>query len=61
MVSCTHCELAIVALTMGEGGCILTSRDFTARDKSQVAQGEAECYICHKTHQELYTFIQRKW
>ena len=35
---------------------------YTARDESRVAniaQGEAECYICHKT--ELYTFIQTKW
>ena len=22
---------------------------YTARDESRVAQGEAECYICHKT------------
>ena len=39
---------------------------YTARDESRVAniaRGEAECYICHKTliRQELYTFIQTKW
>ena len=37
---------------------------YTARDESRVAsiaRGEAECYICHDSHQELYTFIQTKW
>ena len=39
---------------------------YTARDENRVAniaQGEAECYICHKTliMQELYTFTQTKW
>ena len=35
---------------------------YTARDESQVAniaRGEAECYICHETHQELYILYKR--
>ena len=37
---------------------------YTAQDESGVANitlGKTECYICHKTHQVLYTLIQAKW
>ena len=37
---------------------------YTANGESwlaNIAQGEAKSYICHKTHQQLYTFIEMKW
>ena len=32
---------------------------YTESPVANITQGEAKCYICHKTHQELYISYQR--